>query len=136
MKSILFIEDEPRQTESFREELELSGYQVRLERTVDGALAFLKENSGGMDLIVLDIMMSPGEALKGEDTKLGLQSGVHLYERIRQLNPDVRIAVFTNVTDQYVKDFFKRNGVIYLHKRSFEPDDLVRKIEEILGSGE
>lgn len=131
---ILFIEDESRQNESYREEFEMSGYQVVLKRKVDEALAFLREQASQIQLVILDVMMPPGEALKDVDTALGLRSGLRLFEKIRQEVPGLPVIVLTNVTDQSVRDFFMSNGVPYLQKKNYDTDQLVRKAGEILGT--
>ena len=129
---ILFIEDELRQTDSFHEEFRVCGYEVALAKTVDDALLFLKQNVTAIQVVVLDIMMSPGELLKDADTDRGLRTGVKMFEKIREEFPAVPIVIFTNVTDVGVKEFFNARNVPYLHKSNYDPDELVKRVEELL----
>ncbi len=131
---ILMIDDEPEYTLSYKEELELSGYQVAFRRDVDAALEFLREHREQIELVILDIMMAPGRALAGVDTQNGLRTGVHLFDMIKEQVPEVPIIVLTNVSDRKVAAYFRsRENCRFLRKEDYLPFELVDEISRILG---
>lgn len=129
---ILFIEDELRQTKSFHEEFELAEYEVKLAKTVDEASLLLTENAAAIQVVILDIMMSPGELLRNENTERGLRTGLKMFEKIREEFPTIPVVVFTNVTDKSVIEFFSTRNVPYLNKRNYDPDELLKRVEALL----
>jgi DNA-binding NarL/FixJ family response regulator len=133
---ILFIDDEPRYTTSYREELELTlpDYEVVFHSTADSGLLFFQENIDKIELLILDIMMSPGESFEGQDTMLGLRTGLRLYEKVREARPDLPIIIFTIIVDPVVTDYFsKERSCIFLRKDLFLPSELVEEVKKVLG---
>src|SRR4051812_33252938 len=96
---ILVIDDEERYMEPYIVELRFSGYEVIWETETDAALTFFEENYEQIKLLILDIMMPPGESFDHEKTQKGLRTGVFFYERIRQKRPDLPIIILTNVSE-------------------------------------
>jgi CheY-like chemotaxis protein len=103
---IMFIDDEPRRMRVVVEELEEAGHEVLFQDNVDPALAILRDPSQSFDLVIIDISMPSGEEYKFEDTDGGSRTGISLYETIRGLRPDLKIVVFTNVSDRRVAERF------------------------------
>jgi len=126
------IEDEPEYTISYKDELELSGYEVAFVRDVDAALDFLREHREEIELVILDIMMSPGRALADVDTQNGLRTGVHLFDLIRQEAPKLPILILTNVSDERVAAHFRRQeNCRFLRKEDYLPFELVDEVNDI-----
>lgn len=122
-KKILFIDDEPRRIQSYVDELEKSGYEVEPATDVDYAFVYFVKNMKKIDLLIMDVMMPPGENCKDQDaqTELGLRTGILLSDKIRQIDTDVPIIVLTNVVDDELEkkmmvekiEFFKKK-IIFL----------------------
>lgn len=130
---ILMIDDEPEYTITYKDELELSGYQVEFVRDVDSALEFFEKHRGQIELVILDIMMSPGRALADVDTQNGLRTGVPLFDRIRELAPGLPILILTNVSDEKVAAHFRRKeNCRFRRKEDYLPFELVKEVTEFL----
>src|SRR5688572_21561640 len=117
---ILFIDDEPRELDSHRRELEMSGYSVFFKADVDDALEFLDQNVNEVKLLIVDIMMPVGEAFKDAPHD-GLRTGLDLYERIRTKFNELPIVILTHVADEGVRDTFNN-----------EPNCWFRRKEDVL----
>jgi len=127
------IDDEPHYVKTYIDELEFSGYQVKLEKDVDAGFKFLTENKDQIQLVILDIMMSPGRLLAEVDTQNGLRTGVHLFDRIRALAPNLPILILTNVSDPWVAARFQgQEKCRFLHKEDYLPFELVEEVKRFL----
>lgn len=137
---ILFVDEERRHMNSFVEELQLAGYEVEFQTGVDAASSaweFLQTNSTETELLILDIMMPPGEAFKEVDTGLGLRTGVRFFERVRELLPDLPVIIFTNVSDDKVKERFEREiNCLFLRKEDYYPFELSVEVQKLLSGKE
>jgi len=130
---ILMIDDEPHYVKTYIDELEFSGYQVKLEKDVDAGFKFLTENKDQIQLVILDIMMSPGRLLAEVDTQNGLRTGVYLFDRIRALAPDLPILILTNVSDPRVAARFQgQEKCRFLRKEDYLPFELVEEVKRFL----
>ncbi len=108
MPKILFIDDDVfSQTDNGRETTgdymwyyqeairEVPGYEVMSESSTDAALKAIQENT--FDLIVLDIMMDPGECLKdNRETRGGLCTGLVLARKIHDTHPSMKMILLSN----------------------------------------
>ena len=130
---ILFVDDEGRYMDSYRAELMLAGYDVSFQKDVDWALPFLVEHLDDVELLILDIMMPPGQSFQDAETHGGLRTGVPFYEKIRELAPRLPVIIFTNVSDeQLAKRFRAEANCRFLRKENFLPYELVATVREIL----
>ena len=129
------IDDEQRETNSYVDELRFSGYQVQFERDTDRAIQYLKNHLAEIELLILDIMMPPGQTLAKADTRNGLRTGVQLYALIREFAPDLPVLVLTNVSDHAVEEKLTRSANCrYLRKEDHLPFELVEEIRQFLTS--
>jgi DNA-binding response OmpR family regulator len=130
---ILFIDDERREMDSYYLELELSGYQVRFKTDVDAALIFFDDHLDSINMVILDIMMPPGKIFANSDTKLGLRTGLPVFERLREKSPHLPILILTNVSDTEVRNRFRQEDRCWFYrKEDVLPFELIQYIEEIL----
>jgi CheY-like chemotaxis protein len=131
---ILLIDDEPREMDAFVRELELSGYQVVIHTSVDSALKYLENNLKSIEIIILDIMMPPGNTFRTSDTESGLRTGIVMYDKIRKIDSEIATIIFTNVSDRLVEERFRHeNRCWFLPKKDYLPHELAEEIEKILG---
>ncbi len=116
--TVLVVEDEAGVRHLARDVLRRSGYRV-LE-AADGAEALrLVAQEGTIDLLLTDVVM-PG------------MSGAELAERFRALRPRARVLYASGYADEALGSHgLPSGGVPYLQK-PFEPDDLVRRVRELL----
>ena len=131
---ILFVDDEPRELDSHRLELEMSGYGVVFESDVDNALQFIEENRDNIELLILDIMMPVGKAFENARHE-GMRTGIDFYERIRKTFANLPVIIFTNVTDELVMGKFSEENEAncwFLRKADFLPYELAEKVDSIL----
>lgn len=133
---ILLVDDEPRKMDSYILELKFSGYEVEFKQDVDSAFKYIHKNASKLDLIVLDILMPPGEITKNMDTNDGLRTGVCFLELIRKELSVVPIFIFTNT---YINDDPKFDKIIkedknikLLYKTDNLPFELAEKVQNIL----
>jgi CheY-like chemotaxis protein len=130
---ILFVDDERRHTSDFVRELEESGYQISFQSNVDLALQFLEESENDIELMILDIMMPPGKRFRDVDTDEGLRTGVYLYERAREIRPELPVIILTNVSDVELELQFQREANCwYFQKKHYLPYEVSHEVNRIL----
>jgi CheY-like chemotaxis protein len=129
---ILFVDDEKRFMDSYSLELELLGYKVSFQKDVDTALAFLKTHPSAVELLILDVMMPPGQSFQHENTNNGLRTGVRFYERIRALSPMLPVIIFTNVSDEQVERRFQAEpNCRFFRKEDYLPFELAEEVKKL-----
>lgn len=95
MREVLFIDDDTRLISSFADAVRSAGFSTRHFRAPDPALEYLRRDDAKADLIVWDMMLSPGEAFREVDTESGLSTGKHLFWKMRELRPACHYLLFT-----------------------------------------
>jgi CheY-like chemotaxis protein len=130
---ILVIDDEAREMDSYVQELRLCGFEVSFFREVDAALEFFGEHMRDIDLLILDIMMPPGNAFKDENTLRGLRTGLFFFERVRSSVPEVPTIILTNVSDPHIAARFEHAAnCLYLRKEDYLPFELAEEVRYVL----
>jgi CheY-like chemotaxis protein len=139
---IIFIDDEKRRMSSYAEELEFSlDREVHFETDVDAALDFLNtQDPRAIELVILDVMMSPGKYFQNENTESGLKTGLLLYKKIRSQNKKVPIVIFTNASDAALtkddvtlaKTIETDQKCLLLRKEDFLPDEFSKELSILL----
>lgn len=130
---ILFVDDEKRRMSSYIEELKLSGYKVEIKSDIDSAFDFFETNHEQIELLILDIMMPPGTAFEDSDTKYGLTTGIHFYEKIRKQSNTLAIIFFTNTSDESLESNISLDQKsLFLQKEDYLPFQLVDEINKFL----
>lgn len=116
-------------TEAMRD----SGFEVTQVVGPDSALQKLSSKSSKFDLIIVDIMMPPGEAYENENTLDGLRTGIFLAKTIQEKYPELPILVLTNVLNPYALNKMKEMESVkkVLVKPNCTPFELVEEISEI-----
>lgn len=128
---ILFVDDEERRVGVYVEELTISGFEVVHIQSPDEAWDYIDAHYGMLDLAILDLMMPHGPRFKHLDTDDGLRTGVRLYERIRQLSPDLPVVFLSNVFEEEAR--LRRDPAsYYLMKRDYLPHEFASEVREIM----
>ena len=97
------------------------GYRVLAARNGEEAVGVFKENAGGINLAILDVMMP-------------IRGGKEAFEEMRSVSPALKV-IYTSgyAADAIHESFVLHAGVPFLQK-PFGPADLARKVREVLDS--
>jgi DNA-binding response OmpR family regulator len=120
-KKILFMEDDPVLSKMYKIKLEDFGYEVTVVES--GELGLKEISKGGIDLILLDIMMPQ-------------LSGLDMLSKLREDESywDLPVIVITNLTGNKERQQAKDLKVSdYLLKADLTPTQLLDKVNFILG---
>ncbi len=140
---ILFIDDDgPVYLKRYKEAVEArTGHGVQWATgatTVEDALWWVRAERKQIKLVILDIAMAGGTVFPNEVTKGGKITGLLLYDRIRQLAPELPVLIFTQMPDLSLPDRFgggREKLCWFAYKPDYEPDDLAALVATILASG-
>ncbi len=131
---IMMVDDEVRRMDAYRLELQDVGYQVELYKDVDTALEVLATNLPRVQLLILDVMMSPGRAFCDLDTQDGLRTGERFYDHVRTLSADLSVIFLTNVSDPiFAKKYLGKRHCKLLRKEDYQPFELADEVRRIIG---
>ena len=119
MAKILVVDDEPRIRDLIREHLQYAGFTC--EEAGDGAAALSVLTQGGIDLVILDIM------LPGED-------GISILRRLRdtQETADIPVILLTAKNTEYDKVVGLDSGADDYVAKPFGMMELVARIRAVL----
>ncbi len=121
---ILIIEDEVPLLRSYGELLKSAGYNVLLAENGYKGLEILSSNVGGIDLILLDLMM-PG--IDGLDVLRTINKDHSKYG-------DMPIVILTRMKNEtIVKETFDLGVSSYLVKTDTDASGLLKEIDKFLG---
>jgi len=141
MTRILFVDDEidPRQTAEpsgsymwfYIQALRDADYEVIPVTTPDEAIQKVEEDSADFDLLILDIMMPPGNIVDAEQANGGVRSGVLLADLIATTAPKLPILVLTNVLDLREREELRKKPNVrdVLYKPYFTPFEFVNEVQ-------
>ncbi len=120
-ETILVVEDEPAGLELIAEILRGEGYTVLPAASGEEALEVAARTSVPIHLLLTDVVLPH-------------LSGPHLADRVRALQPQIKVVFMSGYTD----DRLSRHGVlepgIVLLQKPFTPDDLTRQLGVVLDS--
>jgi CheY-like chemotaxis protein len=143
MKRILFIDDEfsPEcdTDEGFGSYMSLyaleltdEGYSVTRLRSIDDAWTELQLNR--YDLIIVDLMMPPGNLLRDVDTHDGVISGYQFAKKVKERWPSAKMILLSAAADSNQENLWHTElGVdTVLHKQDITPELLYKRVSELL----
>jgi PAS domain S-box-containing protein len=119
--TVMLVEDETGVRHLAREVLTRSGYRVLEAANGTDALRVAAQHSGSIDLLLTDVVM-PG------------MSGAELAARFVALRPGTRVLYASGYTDEAVLDHGLQHDAVPFLQKPFEPDELVRRVTDILRS--
>jgi CheY-like chemotaxis protein len=99
--------------------LEQAGYKVLTAADAGAAIEMFQNHANEIDIVVSDLVM-PGV------------SGEELMKRIRQLDPAIPFMFSSGYSDGGIHKSFVLNEGIALLGKPYVPDDLKRKLREVL----
>lgn len=111
-KTVLFADDEQSQLEPLKIKIATLGYRVLTAMTVADAIESLKANV--VDVLVLDIMMDPGEGLRGKLSPS--EAGFQCLDMVKKVSPRTQIIYLSVKEDTAMLKEIHRKGALYLGK--------------------
>ncbi len=121
--TILLVDDEESITGLGKILLSRIGYRVFTAREGSEALEIYRKNMGEIDIVILDLVM-PG------------MGGMETFQRLKQLDPGVKVLVSTGHTsDSQIRDMLAQGCQGLIQKPFNMKIDLPRKIKEVMDKG-
>ena len=117
MPTILIVDDEPLIRELIREHLQHEGYQCR--EAGDGSAALAQVAAGGVDLVILDVMMP-------------FMDGMTCLRELRARKLTVPVIMLTARSEEYDKLAGLEGGADDYVVKPFSPRELVARVRAVL----
>jgi DNA-binding response OmpR family regulator len=117
---LLVIEDDPLVSRMYQKAFKFEGFDV--ETAKDGHEGITKANEIKPEVILLDIMMPK-------------MNGMEVLERLKTNDElkDIPVIVLTNLSGtQDAENALKRGALAYLVKSEYKPNEVAKKVKEIL----
>jgi DNA-binding response OmpR family regulator len=111
-KTILLVDDEQSFLEALEDALTFEGYQVLKARDVETALGILQTTQ--IDLMTIDIMLSPGKRLEG--VIKSQNAGYHLCREVSKTYPKIPAYCLSVVNDAKTVAKIRQLGIGFLPK--------------------
>ncbi|MEW6778167.1 MAG: PAS domain S-box protein, partial [Bdellovibrionota bacterium] len=118
-ETILFVEDEPMIRSVVRETLSELGYTVLVAESADQALSLAERHDGEIDLLLTDVI-------------LPRTNGARIAERVKALRPLAKVLFTSGYTDDMIAPHGVLEEGMHFLSKPFSPDQLARKIRELL----
>lgn len=128
---VLFVDDEPEWTTAYRLELELAGYDLANCFSADQTLQWIAAQKRPPAVVVLDIIMQPGEAYTMEETKDGLETGFLLFRDIRARFPSVPVVILTSLKTEEVQTELGKDIVVLEKSASVPPAAFREEVDHL-----
>ncbi len=126
-KDILIIDDEEWFFEPYLDQIESVGFSCDYCKNASEAITKFQEN--GYKLVVLDILIPPGENFEYSDTHQKI--GLTVFEKIRGKNTEIPVLCYTVYSDdETVNKIANLNGIHILKGK--DGSVLIEKIKELL----
>jgi PAS domain S-box-containing protein len=116
---ILFVDDEPFQTDMFKHMLGLLGYTVEVCNSGDEALSLFDESIHSFDLVITDMIM-PG------------MTGDQLAQKMLALRPDLPIILATGYSDGFTETQAKKMGLRGYAVKPLVMEELAQLVRTVL----
>lgn len=111
-KNVLLIDDEPLFLEALADALEYEGVNVLKAKTAAEGIKLLQNNK--IDLVTIDIMIDPGEGLRGKVDSHN--AGLYVCEYVHKHHKDIDAFSISVVSDMETINKIQSFGVKFLRK--------------------
>ncbi|MBW1846848.1 MAG: PAS domain S-box protein, partial [Deltaproteobacteria bacterium] len=118
-ETILFIDDEQRIIDAGKEMLEIIGYKVLLAASGKAAIETYRKNGKIIDLVILDMILPE-------------MDGSKIYDRLKDINPNVKVLLSSGFTQNGQATEILDKGCNGFIQKPFTLEQLSQKISEIL----
>ncbi len=116
---ILMVEDDEVVRDINTMVLEIAGYTVIAAKDGEEALRLYADNSGRIDMIVLDVILP----------KL---NGREVFEEIKHSTPSIKVLFLSGYTDDYIRERTELGADVNIALKPISPDKLLLKVREML----
>jgi CheY-like chemotaxis protein len=126
---IFFVDDDRRYIKDYVEEIESRNYSVIHEYNIDDAFKSVVEHIQNIQLLILDVMMPPGELLDERDNENGKRTGILFIKAIEEQIGEINfpLIIFTHVNINILDGRYQN-----YQKEDYTPYDFADKIEQIV----
>jgi DNA-binding NtrC family response regulator len=125
----IWIDDDSYRAKSLLDLLDLYGINTILYSDLNDALMNIRQDYKNIDVIILDILMPPGNLFTCNETNEGRKTGILLYEKIRDIfkGPIIFYSVLSDI--HFIKQLVAKDSKLaYLQK----PTSVERIIKSIM----
>lgn len=117
---VLVVDDVEAVRASTKRILEFAGYEVLTSEDGQESVEVFRQRVHELSLVLLDMTMP---RMEGKDA----------FREMRRINPDVPVILMSGYNEQDATNEFCGRGLAGFIQKPFKPEDLYRKIAEILG---
>ena len=117
--TLLLVEDESMLLELLRSIFEEEGYRVLTAKNGEEALRAFQLEKGGVDLVLSDMGLP----------KLG---GWEVFQRLRELDPHVKMILASGFVDASVRDDMMKQGAVDVFQKPYVPHLILERVRQIL----
>ena len=118
-ETILLVEDEIGVRQLVREMLHRLGYKIHEASSGADAVRIFAQHRNTIDLLLTDVIMPQ-------------MSGRDLAERLKALQPSLKVLYISGYTDDMLAHHGVLESNVYLLQKPFAPDELAKKLREVL----
>ncbi len=118
-ETVLIVEDDDRLQKFAQNVLQRHGYRVLIAENGEDALKVCKEHEGLIQLMITDVVMP----------KMG---GKEVAERLQPLYPQMKVVYMSGYTDNAIVHHGVLTPGLNFLEKPFTPEDLTRKVREVL----
>ncbi|NLS96892.1 MAG: response regulator [Planctomycetaceae bacterium] len=111
-KTVLLIDDEPAFLEPLVDALSFHGVRVLTARTGEEGLEILTKET--VNLVSVDVMMDPGESLRGKTSSQ--HAGLFVCKEIRRMFPGMAVFCISVINDRELIREIQKCGARFLRK--------------------
>lgn len=132
---VLLVDEDDDLMKLYRRAFRNSGFEIMQATGLNLLFEYLELVERLPDLIILDLMMPPGERYGLRESEKGLRTGELVYRDLRQLYPAVPIIFLTNIRELAdLEDIAASDPNVFVtRKLEYTPFKLVDKALQILG---
>jgi len=128
---LLFIDDDMYSMALYVQALEIMGLNVDQAPSVTTALDLAKKNE--YDVIVIDLMLPPGEHFSDLGAQGGFLTGAKLIQPLRELQQKAVLIGLSNSPDTTAHLWFWEVGGLYCRKTDYPPFEFADKVKRHIG---
>lgn len=118
-KTVLLVDDEEIIQKVGRELLKAMGYRVLIAKTGEEAVELYRDNQDDIDIVLLDMIMSPS-------------NGGKTYDRLKEINPGIKVLLSSGYSIEGRAAEILRRGCNGFIQKPFRMKELSQKITAIL----
>jgi CheY-like chemotaxis protein len=119
--ALLVVDDEPVYHEVLNQLFSGLGYTVHCCANGPDAVAFYREHSATIDVVILDMNMPK-------------MNGLHCFWRLKEINANVKVIVATGYGENKDRATMQNEGVRAFVQKPYRAAELAKKIAELMGA--